>query len=215
LIDLAAHEGELVRVGGLVVSLDQRRVLVDDGTARATIFLPAQGSPVLAGVRPGQAVNAVGVATRWSGDQWAVVLRVGTDIALVAALGPGGSPGTDPGLMEPGSSSGALTAAVPADSGFTTLLVGALGLMCAGTALLGLAIRSVMVRRRRDRESAGRIADRLDGLQPVEDAGPSPVADLGLADTTGSGPAALGRPSPALHVLADHPASRRTANPFP
>ncbi len=60
--DLAALPavGTLVRVGGLVVAVDGTSVLIDDGTATASLRLAGDAAELLGLLEPGDAVSAVG-----------------------------------------------------------------------------------------------------------------------------------------------------------
>jgi hypothetical protein len=60
--DLAAYEGELVRVGGWVEAVDGDRVIVRDGSGRAAIRIPSPA--VRAGINVGDLLNAVGEVRR-------------------------------------------------------------------------------------------------------------------------------------------------------
>jgi hypothetical protein len=86
LVELAEHEGALVRVGGLVVSATPARVVLDDGTATAAILLPADASVLAADLRPEDPLNAVGVVVR-DGETWAVAPASAADLARVGRLG--------------------------------------------------------------------------------------------------------------------------------
>ncbi|HTS14437.1 MAG TPA: hypothetical protein VMH24_02145, partial [Candidatus Sulfotelmatobacter sp.] len=63
LADLATLVGRVVRVGGVVVATDSTQLVIDDGTARAVVRLPADAQAAAA-LSPGAAVTAVGRGAR-------------------------------------------------------------------------------------------------------------------------------------------------------
>ncbi len=60
LIDLAAHVGQIVRVGGLVTELVPDGFLLDDGTAIGRVVLAGDAAEYLPLLEPGDALNATG-----------------------------------------------------------------------------------------------------------------------------------------------------------
>jgi hypothetical protein len=111
LADLAAHDGELVRVGGRLLERRGRIIELQDDSGRASARLPRDG--VASEPRAGELVNVVGWVERL-GQGWIVAARGPSDLQrlgrLASAAGPqagppsagavGATPGTG-GAQEP------------------------------------------------------------------------------------------------------------------
>jgi hypothetical protein len=164
LVDLAAHLGQTVRVGGLVVDLGPTGFTLDDGSATGRIELIGPAADMLALIEPDDAINVVGVVRTIEGGEVAVVVDDPGAITLGSALD-----GTAPAAASDGSPEALVTApdvvaaGLAADPGW---LPGA-GAGLAG--LLGISVASVVaavVRRRHGRHLLrDRIAVRLAALR--------------------------------------------------
>ncbi len=85
LAELAAHLGETVRVGGLIIDLEADGVTIDDGTAVALVLLVDAAAEHLPLLEPDDAINATGRIER-RGAGFAVVVRDPAGIARVGDL---------------------------------------------------------------------------------------------------------------------------------
>lgn len=142
LVDLPSSVGLLVRVGGLIASVDAEGITLDDGTATAVVDVTGAARSELLNLFPGRAVNFVGVAG--AGPEPRVTVARVEDIFPVADLAgledPTGPAGSADGLPAPngpvtaiasnpfGLSRAALNAPDPASPpvGSVILLVGLL-----------------------------------------------------------------------------------------
>ncbi len=166
LATLVEHDGEIVRVGGIVTAVEPDGFLLDDGTAIGRIALTGDATSMLPLLASGDALDATGrvggsaASPRIDVTRASDIVRVGdpgpgigTDASVDPGAGPGGrraaSDGRSTGL-EPSTTSGLPTAFV-------------LGGACAVLALLlGLALAA---RRRRERQDGERrVAARLAAL---------------------------------------------------
>ena len=96
LADLAAHVGQVVRVGGLVGHVDADGFRLDDGTAVAWVRLGAGAADLARSMLVGDALSAIGRVERDPGDGLAlVVVDDPGGIALVGGLGPDPSASVD------------------------------------------------------------------------------------------------------------------------
>jgi hypothetical protein len=91
LSELAAHEGQRVRIGGRVERFAGERVLVSDGSAVATLLLAGDARPLLLRLRPGLLVNATGLVVRLSEGGLAVRVDSPLDLAIGGRLQPAAS----------------------------------------------------------------------------------------------------------------------------
>jgi hypothetical protein len=73
MIDLAAHVGRTIRVGGLILELRADGLLLDDGTASGPVILRGAALELLALLEPEDAINATGRVERL-GEGLAVVV---------------------------------------------------------------------------------------------------------------------------------------------
>ncbi len=87
LADLAAHAGELVRVGGLVAAVRVDGVTLDDGTATGDLRFEADAAALLGSIGAGDALNASGVVERPSAGPPVVTVRDPAAVARVGQLG--------------------------------------------------------------------------------------------------------------------------------
>jgi uncharacterized protein YdeI (BOF family) len=162
LVDLAAHLGQTVRVGGLVVDLRPTGFTLDDGSATGRIELVGPAADMLALIEPDDAINVVGVVRNVEGGKIAVVVDDPGAIALGSSLD--GNAATAPD----GSSEAALIApdVVAAGLGGDPSWLPGAGAGLAG--LLGISVASVVaavVWRRHGRHLlTDRIAVRLAAL---------------------------------------------------
>ena len=167
--DLAAFDGRLVRVGGLVTELTADGFRLDDGTAVGRVVLAGPAAEWLGLIEPADAINVIGrVGTAGGGP--AVVVDDGAAISLgsdpnAVAAGGGGATG-DP------SASPRDAAAAVGDAPHAARAAGLAGdltaLPGAGAGLLTLVLVSLasvavtLVRRQHARRSlAARVAIRL------------------------------------------------------
>jgi outer membrane biosynthesis protein TonB len=184
LATLPGRAGALVRVGGLVVAVDDDRLLVDDGTATGDIRLGGDAAALLPLLEPGDAVSAVGKVTLAATgpivqvDDAAGLVRLG-DLGEALPLDPGGSGAAADSAVGPASAQSAavdpagLPAAAPGPDPGTAPgdgpLVAGVGLTLVASG--GWAFLAALRRRRDRRRLAARISARLAGL-----AAPPPYA---------------------------------------
>ena len=176
---LAEHQGELVRVGGLVTAVEPEAILLDDGTATGRIVLKGDAAALLGLLAPGEALDAVG---RVRGTPAGAEIEVTSAADIVRVGDPGSDPNGGPSAGPDGSPAGQLnagegqTAPLPGPTGPATAVLLVLG----GAVLAALAACVVAVRRRRERQAtSGRVALRLAALtggrsDELAPAGPSP-----------------------------------------
>jgi hypothetical protein len=225
LADLAAHVGQVVRVGGLVQGVDETGFRLDDGTAVAWVRLRADAADLAGSMLVGDALSATGRVERDPGDG-AVLVAVEDPggIALVGGLGqdPSDRPAASADGSPPGSPVTGTGAAGAGEPSATAAGVGGLGVPeigALGLVLMGLASLAVtLVRRQRMRRRlAARIADRLAALVG---SGSSPIRTaLATASLGGSAsPLAAGSAgsaaAPASPPRTD-PTDRPVAGPGP
>jgi hypothetical protein len=176
LADLPALLGRLVRVGGVIVAADQTQLTLDDGTARATVRLPAEAaaSPAMSA---GTAVTLVARVAVASGGAVELELRAMADLAVAgdpdAAQLPGGDPAATAATATPpageAAQDGAATLAVqPAVSAG----LDAAALLAAAALLLLFARAAWRSPRRVARGTRRRIRDRLRAIAPIAAGGP-------------------------------------------
>ncbi len=189
--DLAAFDGRLVRVGGLVTELTADGFRLDDGTAVGRVVLAGPAAEWLGLIEPADAINVIGRVGTVGGGPAVVVddgaaISLGSDPNAVAAGGGAGATG-DPSASPPDAAAAASDAPQAARAaglaGDLTALPG------AGAGLLTLVLVSLasvavtLVRRQHARRSlAARVAVRLANI-----AGTAPSA-------SGLVPVAVGRP---------------------
>jgi hypothetical protein len=180
IVDLAAHLGEPVRIGGRVTVAEAEGVLIDDGTASATIVPEGAAADLATLFQPGDALNASGVPEARDG---AIVLVVAdpADIVLLGDLGGEDEASADPSaqLRAAGVPAGD-DPITPAGTRREPLLAALLALVLAGGMAAAVVARRVLLVRRRTRariqariaEFAGRSTEATaPPLSPV--AGPS------------------------------------------
>jgi hypothetical protein len=141
--DLADHVGAVVRIGGLVVSIQPDGATLDDGTATGRIFLRGPAADFLPLLEEGDAINATGFVER-HGEEIAVAV---TDAAGIARVG-------DPTTADPSVAPRPWAAPDVPDAtvAATTDPFGPLGLPGAGLATvvvlsLSSAVMTVVLRR--------------------------------------------------------------------
>lgn len=172
---LAEHQGELVRVGGLITAVESDAILLDDGTANGRIVLTGDATTLLALLAPGEPVDAVGHVRGTPAGPEIEVTSAG-DIVRV------GDPGSDPNAGPSDGPDAQLNASegqsAPLPMGPTSAT--AVLLVLGGAVLAALGACVFAVRRRRDRRATrGRVALRLAALtggrsDELAPAGPSP-----------------------------------------
>ena len=183
---LAGLAGRSVRVGGLVVTVDDEGLVLDDGTGTVRLELVGDARSLLPLLGPGDAIGAAGVVEAGTPP----IVRV-TDPASLVRLGDlgealplgeevvrpddedaalSGSPAADPTMSGP-----AARGPVRADpSASMTAGAGSIGALATAGAML------MVVRRRRERRtSRARIARRVAELSAAFAGGcvPPPAAD--------------------------------------
>lgn len=87
LADLAAHDGELVRVGGRLVERRGRLIQLQDESGRASARLPRDGVP--SEPRAGELLNVIGRVERL-GQGWVVAARGPSDLQRLGRLASAG-----------------------------------------------------------------------------------------------------------------------------
>ncbi|HET7677307.1 MAG TPA: hypothetical protein VFK38_05585 [Candidatus Limnocylindrales bacterium] len=150
--ELAAHAGELVRVGGLVSAVDATGLLLDDGSATARIAMPEDARALLAALQRGQAINVVGHVRRAVDGSYEVAPRSAADVLRLGLLDGGeASPAAPDAPLAPDTLEGARVLPDP--------VVLALAAMTATGAIALLAGLALTLRRRS--LAAGRLRARL------------------------------------------------------
>jgi hypothetical protein len=157
-------DDRLVRVGGRLAAVDGRTLVLDDGTARGYVRLPAAAVALASKLRAGEVLNAVGQVRRRAGRH-EVVVRHASDVRRAAVLGTA-SAGSGPPAGGPDAAPATVRADVAVDGGTAApapaaqaprplslvLLAGLLA--TAATGLLGAAGLVAWSDRRRDVEAA-------------------------------------------------------------
>jgi hypothetical protein len=204
---LAEHVGEIVRVGGFVVTVDQTASAfeLDDGTATGLVVLDGDSRTYVALLTPGDALNATGRVVV-SDDLAHLVVASAADLVRVEDLGaaePTNDPATDaspsvdqaPVTGDPGNGTASLTAALgvlpipdpTSPAGFASIML---------VSTLSLVV--TLGRRWRSRRLAeARVAARLAGI--------------GAESTTHVRPSRTG--GIVVPLVPDRPAVRPPTNP--
>jgi hypothetical protein len=181
LIDLAAFEGQTVRVGGLVVDLRSDGLLLDDGTGVGLVILRPPALELLPLLEPDDAINVIGRVDVLADGPAVVVEDPGAIIQAgdpVAATGAPHDPaGAGPGLTAttpPAPSSTQLAGLVDSPAGILGGLAG-LGMLI----VLSLASLAVTLGRRAHarRLVEARIAARVDAFGATADPPRGPRLD--------------------------------------
>ena len=170
--DLAAHVGQVVRVGGLVEDVHDEGFDLDDGTAIGAIRLRGPAIELAGSLVVGDALSATGTVERDAvSGSLTVVVDDPAGIVLVGDLAPDGSLSSDGG--DPSASGGPAIGEGPAGAasndtngpalsaamtGLAVPEVGALGIVLLGIASLAVTL---LRRRRMRRDLASRISARL------------------------------------------------------
>jgi hypothetical protein len=221
LVDLAAHAGQTVRVGGLVHAVDASGFSLDDGTAVASVRLAGAAADLAGSIVVGDALSATG-RVELDGTNHSAYLAVDdpAGIALVGGLGPDDPPAStrpdpaaagSPTLVGEGTTDPGAGSAVAAGlAGLAVPELGAMGLiLIAVTSLAVTLLRRQRMRRRLAARIAGRLATYVGGagasptgVLATSAGGLEPALALAAAGPGGS----LGRPVPA--PSAGHPAPR-------
>jgi len=205
LATLPGRAGVRVRVGGLVVAVDEDRLLVDDGTATGGLRLTGDAAALLPLLEPGDAVSAVGKVTLAATgaivqvDDAASLVRLG-DLGEALPLDPGGSGSGVDASVGPASAQSAtvdpagLSAAAPGPDPGTAPgdgpLVAGVGLTLVASG--GWASLAALRRRRDRRRLAARISARLAGLAAPPPRAAATSFDAVMAPVKGAQPVALG-----------------------
>ncbi len=135
---LGDHVGRMVRIGGLVTSIETDGARLDDGTGTGRIVLEAAAADLVALLAPGDALNATGIV-EGRGGELAVIVTDPAGLLLVGDLGAGTTAGGAGDEMQapsrraegaPGVASSPLRAGLgvgapldPAPAGIGTLLL--------------------------------------------------------------------------------------------
>ena len=204
LADLAASNGQVVRVGGVIIDVGRDRFRLDDGTATGTVILTGPALEMLALLEPDDVVNAAGTVVA-DGDGWAVATSDAGALALTSdpiapsdPSAPDGSPTASPG-----------TASDRSLAGFDLPGGGQGGIVGLGT-LVALTIVSLVVtlavrRERARRALSSRVSSRLAAIVGAGPAGPAVAAVVMPA--TGPSPT----PDVVASVADRHPRSSDSA----
>ena len=167
---LADHLGAMVRVGGLVISVDLDGIRLDDGTATVRLAFEDAAADLAALLQPGDAVNVTGSPE--ARDEVVLVVRDPAGLVLLGDLGGDGdaAASADPlallGVIEGEDGpivarSAAVSAALAAGRGPDAPSVALATLLLTGTLAVGLAAYRATRSRRRVR---ARIQARLDAI---------------------------------------------------
>jgi hypothetical protein len=160
LAHLAAHVGEVVRVGGLVTELVADGFLLEDGTAVGRVSLVGEAAAYQPLLESGDALNAIGRVER---DDAGFRVVVADPAGLVRVGQPTADGAIDAASGEPDN--GLQAASTPAPN---RLAGGFLGYDVGSVSLLGILLASVasvavtaLRRLRAKRALAARVAARL------------------------------------------------------
>jgi len=170
LVELGAHVGKLVRVGGLVAELVPEGFLLDDGTAIGTILLHSEAAAYLPLIEPGDALNATGLveqdgaAFRIVVDDPAGLVRVG-DPTLDPTTGGISEEWASPSPTGPPETAGRLAGGLLGPDVDGT--AGLLGIFLVSSASVAV---TVLRRQRARRLLAARVATRLARLAATPEA---------------------------------------------
>jgi cytochrome c-type biogenesis protein CcmE len=199
LVDLEAHTGQRVRVGGLVTTIEADGVRLDDGTAEARIVLDGDASALAGTLLVGDALNATG-QPEMRGEP-VLVVTTPDAIELVGDLGDAAAAGSGAATAD----SAVVGAAVASPQApMRAVAAPGLGLDSFSTGigtLVLLAVSSVGValarRQRAQRLFRARIVARLEAIGrgvPAPDVAPDPDPQRPLGAPIGAGTGAeLGR----------------------
>ncbi len=86
-------DDRLVRVGGRVEAVAERRLTLDDGTARGVVRLGDAVEPIEPRLQVGEVINVTGRVTRGNGGRREVVVETTADVRRAAALDGGAAEG--------------------------------------------------------------------------------------------------------------------------
>jgi hypothetical protein len=160
---LGEHDGQIVRVGGIVTAVEPGAFLLDDGTAIGRIALGGDATTVLELLAPGDALDATG---RVGGTSAAPEIEVARASDIVRVGDPGPAASLAAGDDESGGpdarhvvGEGRSIALDPADSSPMAAML----IVVAACFVLGTLLGSVFLlsRRRARQEGASRVAVRL------------------------------------------------------
>jgi hypothetical protein len=158
-VDLArlrAYEGQVVRVGGLLIARTGFVITLRDGTGSADARLPAAASAALSELSLGEPLNVTGRVRKSGPARWEVVVETPGDLVQVGSLEAGsnatqgaGALPTPPGLGLAGSFPGSLDRWRATGPGSGTMGTAALvppvllllGLVSAGLWAVGIYLR--------------------------------------------------------------------------
>ena len=163
---LAEHDGETVRVGGIVTTVESDAILLDDGTAVGRIALRGDAATLLGLLAPGDALDAIG-RVGGAGADLEIEVTSASDIVRVGDPGPDASGGSG---AEAGTSpqarlvvgEGRSVALEPAGASSAATALVALIACLTFAALVGSVF--ALRRRRERRAGARRIAVRLGAI---------------------------------------------------
>ena len=194
LVDLAAHAGQRVRVGGLVTAIEAGGVRLDDGTAEARLVLDGDAAGLAGTLLVGDALNATGLPELR--DEPVLVVSDPGGIELVGDLDGAGTAGVeDPsvGAAAAGESEARseapLRAVAAPGLGIDSFSTGLGTLVLLGISSVGVALAR---RQRAQRAFRARIVARLEAigrpaLAPVGGPDPGPERPLGGPIGAGTG----------------------------
>ncbi len=197
--DLAANIGRVVRVGGLVTTVEGSGFMLDDGTAVRGVVLEGVAGSVAGRLRPGDALNATG--TPESRDEPVLLvtdpgaIELAADLTAVVPADPTDDRGAAlAGDPRPGPTDGASDLASATANGSTPAAPAiplTIGLLLVMTAI---TTTTTMLRRRHARR---RLETRISArLTAIRGEGPGPI-DGARLQTSGHAIAPSGPPGPA------------------
>ena len=169
---LAAHVGERVRIGGLIVEVVADGIVLDDGTAHGRVALEGAAAEYLALLEPADAINVTGVVRRSPTGGFEVVATDGADLARAGDPEPADAEASE--LAAPWPSGAELSGLVASPRRGLLALDDDLAAPLTGVgSLVAVSLASVAVtllrRRRANRRLAARVLQRLASLSRPAD----------------------------------------------
>jgi len=144
LSSLETLDDRLVRVGGRVEAIAQRRVTLDDGTAQGIVRFADAVDPIEPRLRVGEVINATGRVKRRASGRPEVVVEAAADVRRAGALGSGAAQDTSTDRSMPLSASLVVPVGEPQPPN-VPLRVGAKPIPLALMAVAGLVIVAIIL----------------------------------------------------------------------
>jgi len=150
LADLAAHEGQMAVVGGMVTRVDGVRLTIDDGSASAVVRLVGQASALITVVAIGDLLNARGMVERNAAGGLEVAVEDPSAVELLSAQVTLNTRAPSPWALSSGD-------AIPTGEGASTTSSGhaplvALAIIALAIGLLSAAFLATPANRKRFRQ---------------------------------------------------------------